>query len=346
MTNGRDNTIDIAKAIGIILVVFGHTQSQYIQIVYQFHLPLFFFLSGMVFNEKKAISAPRYFVVAKIKGLYWPFVKFELIFLVFHNLFSAIGLYSNMSNVKLHLSIEEMLKNCGLILTMGYGEQLAGPLWFLISSFEIVIIFFIIVTAFETLHLSQKKSALGILAIGIIAYAIGSNTHLPRMMSQSLIGLFFFCMGFLYKAYKTRVLINIWGALISAVIVGGCYFMNSVDISKLALTHSWMLPLSGIAGTYLVLWISKKISKWKCSFLNYCGKNTLYVLALHCIAFKLTLLVEIIICGLDMEYLGSFPTFEVSPFWCIPFTITGVVVPLAVKKFIDMASLHVGVSKQ
>jgi fucose 4-O-acetylase-like acetyltransferase len=45
----RLHYIDIAKGIGIILVVVGHTSTPlYLHnIIYQFHMPLFFILSGL-----------------------------------------------------------------------------------------------------------------------------------------------------------------------------------------------------------------------------------------------------------------------------------------------------------
>lgn len=46
----RDSTIDIAKGIGIFLVVLGHFAvfaSPLYHYIYLFHMPLFFFISGM-----------------------------------------------------------------------------------------------------------------------------------------------------------------------------------------------------------------------------------------------------------------------------------------------------------
>ena len=44
----RDNILDVAKGIGIILVILAHiTQSKVKTFIYIFHMPLFFFISGM-----------------------------------------------------------------------------------------------------------------------------------------------------------------------------------------------------------------------------------------------------------------------------------------------------------
>lgn len=54
--NNRLEYIDIAKGIGILLVVFGHS-SLVLHIeniwIHSFHMPLFFIITGMCFNENK-----------------------------------------------------------------------------------------------------------------------------------------------------------------------------------------------------------------------------------------------------------------------------------------------------
>ena len=48
--------IDLAKGIGIILMVIGHMPSIPSAVhnwIFSFHMPLFFFLSGYMFKKKK-----------------------------------------------------------------------------------------------------------------------------------------------------------------------------------------------------------------------------------------------------------------------------------------------------
>ena len=48
--------IDNAKGIGIILMILGHIPNMpefFHSWIYSFHMPLFFFISGYLFNEKK-----------------------------------------------------------------------------------------------------------------------------------------------------------------------------------------------------------------------------------------------------------------------------------------------------
>jgi acyltransferase len=54
--------IDIAKGIGILLVIAGHTICLKISSpLYAFHMPLFFLLSGLVYNNDKYSKASAFF---------------------------------------------------------------------------------------------------------------------------------------------------------------------------------------------------------------------------------------------------------------------------------------------
>lgn len=328
----RDTSIDIAKAIGIILVVLGHTEFFMKDFVYQFHLPLFFFLSGFVFNLSK-IKSPKEFFIKKIKSLYIPFITFEIIFLIFHNLFVNIGFYNELSNFNLTYSFRDYIINFLKILTMGYGEQLAGPLWFLIATLEINIIFAILAKASDKI---EKKFPILLLMISIILFFVGCYTNLPRMLSQSLIGMFFYCCGYIYKRYEDKIKFKYPFFIISIAVLILCTVFNTVDISQLDITFKTLLIVSGLAGVYSVLFISKKFNFLKNKFILYCGKNTIYILALHCLVFKILMYIEIKLYDGSLELLGLFPIYQKTQLWGLIFTVFGVIIPIAIKKVIDV----------
>jgi fucose 4-O-acetylase-like acetyltransferase len=63
MSVPRNNTIDIARGAGIILVVLGHNwiithnHGELYRIIFSFHMPLFFFLSGVVFKNNSSFGS-------------------------------------------------------------------------------------------------------------------------------------------------------------------------------------------------------------------------------------------------------------------------------------------------
>lgn len=72
----RDSRLDIMKGIGILLVVFAHIFHNN-GIVYQFHMPLFFILSGAAMTYSKSG-----FSLKKKPRLYWFLILCFLLFVL------------------------------------------------------------------------------------------------------------------------------------------------------------------------------------------------------------------------------------------------------------------------
>lgn len=74
--------IDILRGIGAILVVIGHlvpSDGNVKVYIYAFHMPLFFFLSGFLFNNKKDFKT---YLKGNLKSLILPYFLFNIIALI------------------------------------------------------------------------------------------------------------------------------------------------------------------------------------------------------------------------------------------------------------------------
>lgn len=123
---GHSNFIDMLKGIGIGLVVIGHSGFAYSNIIYLFHMALFFIVSGYCYKEKK-ISMGSW-AKKKLKPLWIPnFVSVLIVCL--------------MTNVLLSLHIVSVdayppftLKNFIVCVIKAFlfsgGSQLLGANWF------------------------------------------------------------------------------------------------------------------------------------------------------------------------------------------------------------------------
>ena len=127
----RIQWIDIAKLLGIYLVILGHipmTTSCLTTLIYSFHMPLFFFLSGiMVKNEKIYETVTRSF-----KTLIVPYVCFYLINLLYF--------FINASFRKPELLEGYLLKSflgmfVGVVFDTDFSTMVSHPLWFLLGLF-------------------------------------------------------------------------------------------------------------------------------------------------------------------------------------------------------------------
>ena len=116
----RDVTFDIMKGLGIICMILGHIPVGGItqQVIYSFHMPMFFFISGYFFSRKNTF-------LEFIRG------KFLTILLP---AFFTIGI------LLLYRVLAHLLIGTELVLF----SHIIGPLWFLFALFwGVVILYFI-----------------------------------------------------------------------------------------------------------------------------------------------------------------------------------------------------------
>lgn len=78
--NKRLDYLDVAKGIGILLVILGHCQLGRIgevhSLIYSFHMPLFFFVSGVCFSNKYDFTS---LAVKRFKQMILPTIYFSVI---------------------------------------------------------------------------------------------------------------------------------------------------------------------------------------------------------------------------------------------------------------------------
>lgn len=103
----RNVTIDVAKGIGIILVVVAHAGMPGSAIVNRFHMAFFFFLSGLTVSERylEDIKSVGLFVWKRIKGLYVPFVVFNGLFYLLYNQLIKINILTDNPHFLDHIDV-------------------------------------------------------------------------------------------------------------------------------------------------------------------------------------------------------------------------------------------------
>ena len=74
---GRRIDLDVAKGIGIIMVVWAHASGPLSDYITQFHMPFFFFVSGLLYKNSN-ISCQEY-IKKKVKTLLMPFWCWNLL---------------------------------------------------------------------------------------------------------------------------------------------------------------------------------------------------------------------------------------------------------------------------
>ena len=201
--------LDIIKGFLILTVMLGHISQtpEWFKIwIYSFHLPLFFFLSGVTLSIEKYDF--KSFVKRKVRTLIVPGLIFDFFIIVI-----------NVSLGNLHVTIKNII--IGVILQMrGIRTDIA---WFLILLFMSEIILYLVIKLFKE---KQRKiivflffmSALNYICLKI-AGIFFDLIILPYSIDLIFMILPFVYAGYLYKTGKLIINEN-WTFLVLSIIMG------------------------------------------------------------------------------------------------------------------------------
>ncbi len=216
----RNTNLAICKAIAIILMCAGHAEGPTLLVtfIYLFHMPVFFIAAGYFF-DKKYLSDPWTFCKKRFQGLYVPFVKWSLFFLVFHNLFFKIGLmneqYGNWSGGLTHPYswYQFWQRLVHIIFSMGgYDEFLAGAFWFfralLLASIVFLVLYLLLYNRRHWLNHDTVPIVIAVLAVGFAWFKVANHLNIITVVQGGIRecwGVLFFALGVLYRRHESRI---------------------------------------------------------------------------------------------------------------------------------------------
>lgn len=237
--NLRIEFLDMAKFIGLILVCFCHIpypEGNFHIWVYSFHMPLFFFISGVFFSPEK------FAVVKSAVQLLVPFVLFNLIALLISFLFGSI-FSGNFKLPMLHWN------------AMLHGSYPIGPSWFLLS--------LCIIRVFTGLLLKWFNNyvLIGLSLIVMALFLLTQNAKSWSILSigPSVLGLPFYLAGFYMKNTVVDIRhFNKWYISVATVILSILALYNGqVGVHATDYGRNILLFLVfGIVGTIAVISLS------------------------------------------------------------------------------------------
>ena len=287
----RVEWVDIAKGIGIILVIIGHLSIPYTDLwIYTFHMPLFFFLSGVVFSGMKYNF--KTFLVKRLKALVIPY--FALGFGIFL-FFTFLYVYHDKTDTAPPYFVKSALDTplnmfINFLVQRGYWT-----VWFLACLFVAEIMFYFIVKAGKG-NLIVTTVISSVIYVGGLGYYRFGGVALPWNVDIALIAQFFMCMGYLFSnstsltKFREYITVNasnpvrcIMSVLFLAinVISGLASFRLSGGSVNMSIGAYGIEPLSFISAISGILFIITVSSMIKSRFLSYLGRNTMLVFAWH-----------------------------------------------------------------
>lgn len=263
----RNTTIDIVKGIGIILVVLGHTAlpKSLLNIIYSFHMPLFFFISGYLYSKEKYSTDIMVVFKSKFNTLLWPFFTFSIFAIILNYIF----VQHNMSFVLFELK--------DTILGI---HNINGPLWFLTALFMVEIIF-----SQTNRYKNYDFIILLIVIIGFIN-AFYFQFRIIYNIDIALIGILYFYIGYKVRDFNLlNISLKIKMSLLILLSFLLVVFSYKTEFNMMYHIYGdiYNFIIASFSGIALVLIISKIIDKFNYmkKILIWLGVNSLIILATH-----------------------------------------------------------------
>lgn len=273
----RIEYIDIARGIGIILMIAGHVyyDTVFRDIIFSFHMPLFLFISGMLYKYNENTKE---FIIKIIKRLYIPYV----IGVVFVSTFRNILLNSN---IKILPQILVGFSNCR---SMFPTVETVGALWFIPYLIFIQIVYNYINKVAEGKDVLLLYETIVLMLCGF--YFKKEQVYLPWSIDVALTTMIFYFIGNMLQKHKLmpKIMNNNW------LIVALCIiWLVGAKFTYLEFAHrkySIVTFIVAFCGCVVTIKLSDLINKYLKIIgrvLIWFGKNSIYILIFHYFEYKI-----------------------------------------------------------
>ena len=317
----RDLTFDILKGIGIILMVVGHSGAPdwMHDTIYSFHMPLFFIASGWFFSEK-CLENKKVYTVKKLKNLYYPYLKWSILFLLLHNVFFYLGVingsYGYRGAVEKWYHASDMASHFfNIIFRMAGYDALVGTFWFMRALFVGSLVLCFISWLFSIITRQNGQRCVAYTAVvcclvgGAISYYEVVIPLIPQGGFREMMAVYFMGLGFLMR--RNNSWCSMWVLYLSmAIIVFALVLHPVVFRSKVSFIEWMIIIVTGFAGFNITYHLSCQISsKWNKGkkMLVYIGKRTFYIMTFHFLCFKPVSLLKAWLYDMDWQVVGYHP---------------------------------------
>lgn len=285
MEKDRIEWIDFTKFIAIFYMVWAHCSAPqkiywYIQ---SFHMPLFFFISGYLFNANKYNF--RKYTVKRVYSLIVPYFLFGIINYIFWIVLVKTSLF---------ITNDNLFDPIKYLLTINTTVHLpiANALWFLTCLFIVEISFFALVKYIKNNNLSLAIVLIMFSLIGYF-YPLLTNIRLYWGIDIAFTAIVFYGFGYLFKAnksslnffYKPKIY-----TIIPLFIISMIFELLNGQVALMKIIYNNYLYYYVSAFASILAYITLSIYLCNIEFISnlkiykvflYIGKNTISILALN-----------------------------------------------------------------
>ncbi|MGC4017981.1 MAG: acyltransferase family protein [Muricomes sp.] len=277
---GRVQYWDIAKGAAILLMILGHTDiPQYLRvIIFSFHMPLFVIVNGYFI---KSYDIKRTFT-RSVKTLLYPYGVTCVLSAVIYTIIGGGG----ENNASLFLfKIKAMLGGMSKISTRFQEFDSVWVVWFVCCLFITRNVYVILMHLLEKYSDSYKTGA--IVAIAVAGYFIGKYyAFMPWSLDVALVALIFIAFGDWLR--KTNFLEKGYFYTLFLPAAAWIYFLRlgiHIELSMRDYPLGIFSFVEAIAASIVVITLSRMLDNGKLisKGISWFGKNSMLILAVHCL---------------------------------------------------------------
>lgn len=279
INKGRDMSIDVAKGIGILIVIAGHTN---LGMAATFHMAFFFLLSGYFMTSK---LSEKEFAIKRAKQLLVPYV--------FGVFMTVVGSIIKNLFYKEYVDIVPDIQKWIIAGLYGKGTKKdilfegvhkIGAYWFLLAMFlgSIIVRKYI-----------DNKYMLAIVAIiAYVGWATRQVVFLPLSIQNGLVASFFIGAGvyarkldLFHKKCDPLLMVGM-----SALWIFAIYNKIYMSMSGISFPNGLLNVIIAFVASYLVVKFSQVINEktnWIRKVLVFYGQNSLIVLCFHALEINI-----------------------------------------------------------
>lgn len=267
------STIDKSKGIAILLVVLGHINSPVGDVIYSFHIPLFFFIAGIFINTN---NSGREFCHKGLKRLIIPYM-----------IFGALGIiitYTKNSLLdRINNPISEALIGWLFWADYAHMQNYGFVLWFLPALFWGKLYVYVGIK-----YLKIKAAYMIVLSL-IFACLASIYLKLPLGLDKGLVALPWLLMGYVsFQHYDRQILNSRFNLVIAGLViltVINWFGIQRLDLANKAIGNPILTIPYTIGMTILIICLLYRYGKYMPEFissiLQNCGKNTMLIMVSH-----------------------------------------------------------------
>ena len=305
--------MNIAKAIGISLIVSQHYNWDFLSggliPALSYHVALFFFISGYFVNKKYFSDFKNLLKIIQKIVMKWltRFYAYNIFYgFVTYLLFIVTGcIYGTLPTIK----------NIFISSLNFVPFHLDIALWFIVQLIFSLIIFYIILYAFDTIPQKHIIIAIIFLTFAIFAVVYSNDTgalkpDYLRFLVKTGYSLFIIYTGYIYKNYieekiKKTLKIFLIFSLINCILL--LIFKNvGVNFINGSFHHNLSALISPFVGIFMILFISQTLVPYveEGSFIDKMGKNSFHIMANHILVVYI---IQTLIYSIDVQHLSFLP---------------------------------------